>query len=164
MLDVALLSLGLLAGEVSDVRIEVFGEACLAETPVSRDRLATLARRKGWPQGQADTPANLEWRDYYRAGDAIIRLDQHRASDVNPGERICVVFVGPAPDNWTDQVSNLRSSGARIGAPGSYDAEVYELPPGLDLVVWDLPGGSRIHALKTPDDVLELSINYPADN
>jgi hypothetical protein len=159
---VALVALGLLAGEAGgDARIQAFGEACLATTPVSRDGLAALARRKGWPQGQAATPDEMEWRDYYRAGEAIIHLDQHRVSELNPGERICVVLVGPAPSDWVDQVSHLQSNGQPVGGPGSYDTQKYVLPPDLELVVWDLPDGSRIHALKTPDDRLELSVNYP---
>lgn len=144
-----------------DAGISVFGDACLKNAPASREGLASLAAQRRWVAGHAPTPENLEWRAVYRAGDAIVRLDQHRASDQSPGERICVVLVGPAPAGWSEQVSTLVSNGAPVGAPGAYDTEVYDLPPGLELTVWDLPDGSRIHALREPDNTLELSVNYP---
>ena len=144
-----------------DPRVAVFGEACLGSLPATREGLASLASRKNWRKVDTVTPGNLVWRDYYRAGQATVRLDQHRAADGNPGERICVVLVGAAPGNWRAQVSGLSAAGARVGDPGTYDTNVYQLPPGLELTVWDLPDGSRIHALREPDNTLELSINYP---
>ncbi|HZW15523.1 MAG TPA: hypothetical protein VFF66_04630 [Brevundimonas sp.] len=144
-----------------DPRIAAFSDACLADSPATREGLKTTAARGGWLIGQAETPEDLEWRDVYRAGQAIVRLDQHRTTAENPGERICVVFIGPAPTDWRDQVSALVTKGSPVGSPGVYDTDVYQLPPELELTVWDLPDGSRIHALREPDNNLELSINYP---
>lgn len=156
------LAAGLLAVQApADAGIAAFGEACLARTPASREAMAELAARGGWPVGRADTPDDLEWRDIYRAGSAIVRLDQHRASNDNPGERICVVLVGAAPNGWRDQVAGLAANGSPVGASAVYDTERYQLPPGLELTVWDLPDGSRIHGLREPDNTLELSVNYP---
>jgi len=149
------------APATADPRIEAFGQACLSETPMTREGLAERARRGRWETGRAETPADLEWRDIYRHGSAIIRLDQHPKVDGNPGERICVVLVGSAPADWRDQVSALTSNGTPVGAPGTYDTERYQLPPELELTVWDLPDGSRIHALREPGNTLELSVNYP---
>jgi len=145
----------------TDPRIGTFGDACLADTPATREGLKAAAARGGWLTGQTATPEDLEWRDIYRAGQAIVRLDQHRTTAANPGERICVVLIGEAPAGWQDQVSALVSNGAPVGAPGTYDTNVYQLPPELELTVWDMPDGSRIHALREPDNTLELSINYP---
>ncbi|MFN3669738.1 MAG: hypothetical protein ACK4VY_10550 [Brevundimonas sp.] len=163
MIVALILGAGLLASEAAaDPRIATFGDACLAETPATRGGLAAAARRHGWSKGQTATPDNLEWRDIYRAGQAIVRLDQHRTTIENPGERICVVLVGAAPADWREQVSALVANGSPVGAPGTYDAAVYQMPPGLELTVWDLPDGSRIHALREPGNSLELSVNYPA--
>jgi hypothetical protein len=144
-----------------DARVLAFGDACLASTPASRAGLAALAAERGWPSGQAPTPEAMAWRDFYRAGEAIVRLDQHRVTDDNDGERICVVLIGPAPVNWRKQVSALVANGAVVGAPGTYETNRYQLPPELELTVWDLPDGSRIHALIDADNSLELSVNYP---
>ena len=162
MSPVLILAAGVLTVQApADVGIAAFGDACLARTPVSREALAELAARRGWPVGRTDTPDNLEWRDIYRAGGVMVRLDQHRESDDNPGERICVVLIGSAPNRWRDQVAKLAANGSPVGAPAIYDTERYQLPPGLELTVWDLPDGSRIHALREPDNTLELSVNYP---
>ncbi|MBI2260542.1 MAG: hypothetical protein HYU62_02635 [Caulobacterales bacterium] len=162
MMSLVALAVGLLATQAAaDPRVAAFGDACLATTPASRQGLVDLAAQRQWPTGRAPTPENLEWRDIYRAGEAIVRLDQHRASDENPGERICVVLIGPAPADWRDQVSALVSGGSAVGAPDPYDTSRYQLPPELELTVWDLPDGSRIHALRESDNTLELSVNYP---
>lgn len=145
----------------TDPRIGTFGDACLTETPATREGLKTAAARNGWLADQTATREELEWRDVYRAGRAIVHLDQHRTTADNPGERICVVLIGDAPAGWRDEVSALVSNGEPVGAPGAYDTNVYQLPPELELTVWDLPDGSRIHALREPDNTLELSINYP---
>lgn len=147
----------------AEAAIKAFGEACLARTPATPESLAALAARSGWPAVSVERPRDLEWRTVYRAGDAVVRLDQHRATDLNPGERICIVLVGPAPAGWRERVSALSANGAPVGAPGAYDPAVYQLPPGLELTVWDLPDGSRIHALREPDGLLELSVNYPTE-
>jgi hypothetical protein len=141
--------------------VAAFQDACLTSTPMARDDLAAMARRKGWAPVRASTPDDLEWRDIYRAGNAVIRLDQHKKTADNAGELICVVFVGPAASGWKDQVSSLLANGVAVGPPGVYDTNVYQMPPELELTVWDLPDGSRIHALREPDNTLELSVNYP---
>lgn len=162
MIPIALIAAGLLAASApADPRVETFAQACLSLTPMTRERLSELARQGRWEEGSFETPANLEWREVYRHGSAIIRLDQHRVTDDSPAQRICVVYVGQAPAGWRDQVSGLNANGSPVGAPGTYDTAVYQLPPGLELTVWDLPDGSRIHALREPDNSLELSVNYP---
>lgn len=164
MLGVLALAASLLAAQPqTDPRIGTFGDACLTETPATREGLKAAAVRNEWLAGQAATPEGLEWRDIYRAGQAVVRLDQHRTTADNPGERICVVLIGRAPAGWQDQVSALVSNGVAVGAPGTYDTNVYQLPPELELTVWDLTDGSRIHALREPDNTLELSVNYPTD-
>ena len=145
----------------TDPRIATFGDTCLTETPATREGLKAAATRNGWLIGQTATPEELDWRDVYRAGRTIVRLDQHRTTADNPGERICVVLIGDARAGWRDEVSALVANGEPVGAPGTYDTNVYQLPPELELTVWDLPDGSRIHALREPDNTLELSINYP---
>jgi hypothetical protein len=162
MLPLVTLVASLLATQAPvDARITAFQDACLTTTPASREGLTELAVQRRWLTGQAATPENLEWRDVYRAGGAIVRLDQHRTTDESPGERICVVLIGSAPADWKGQVSALIANGSAVGAPGTYDTKVYQLPSELELTVWDLPDGSRIHALREPDNTLELSINYP---
>ena len=141
--------------------IAVFHQACLSSIPPTRADLAAVAERQGWTAVRTDTPDDLEWRAVYGVGGAQVRLDQHKASDTSNGELICVVSVGSAPANWKDQVSNLQVKASNVGAPGTYDANFYQLPPELELTVWDLPGGSRIHALREPNNNLELSVNYP---
>ncbi len=158
----ALLAATQLASPTSaDPHIEMFAQACLSQTPMPREALANMAREGRWDIGQGETPDHLEWRDVYRHGTVIVRLDQYRQNDSNPGERICVVLVGEAPSGWQSQVSALEANGTPVGAPGSYDTDVYQLPSDLELMVWDLPDGSRIHALRTSDNILELSVNYP---
>ncbi|WP_339914283.1 hypothetical protein [uncultured Brevundimonas sp.] len=141
--------------------VAAFQDACLTSTPMARADLAAMAERRGWVPVRARTPAELEWRDLYRGGNALIRLDQHKKTADNAGELICVVLVGPAVAGWKDQVSSLLANGVAVGPPGVYDTNVYQMPPELELTVWDLPDGSRIHALREPDNTLELSINYP---
>lgn len=161
MLSAAVLALGVLAAPAAaDDAIAVFGDACLAATPATREGLEAQAIQRGWRSLSVQSEARLEWRVVYQTQAARVRLDQHRGSDDNPGERICVVLVGQAPTGWRDKVSALIANGAPVGAPGAPD-ERYQLPPGLELTVWDLPDGSRIHALRQSDNLLELSVNYP---
>jgi hypothetical protein len=143
------------------IGVAAFQDACLTSTPMARADLAATARREGWVPVRARTPADQEWRDLYRAGNSVIRLDQHKRTADSAGELICVVLVGPAAAGWKDQVSGLLANGVVVGPPGVYDTNFYQLPPGLELTVWDLPDGSRIHALREPDNTLELSVNYP---
>ena len=96
-----------------------------------------------------------------QSGSAAIHLDQQIKSETSDGGRICVVLVGLAPSGWKDEVSRLPLGATVVGAPGVYDVNVYTLPPELELTVWDLPDASRIHALREPDNTLELSVNYP---
>jgi len=145
----------------SETGTAVFERACLSSTPMTREGLADIARQQGWRTVDSDTPAEQDWRAVYRAGGYVVRLDQHRGATENPGERICIVAVGPAPRGWKDKVSALQVNGAPVGAPDTYDHTVYRMPPELELTVWDLPDGSRIHALREPDSNLELSVNYP---
>jgi hypothetical protein len=162
MLSVFLLAAGLLAAPAqADAAIAVFGDACVAATPATREGLSAQAAQRGWRPLRAQLEDGLEWRVIYQAGASRVRLDQHRASDGNPGERICVVLIGQASAGWRDQVSALVANGAPVGAPDTFDTERYQLPPELELTVWDLPDGSRIHALRQSDNLLELSINYP---
>lgn len=162
MLVAAALGAVLIGQPLLDPAIGTFGDACLATTPMTRASISAVASAQGWDVGEADTPDHLEWRDYYRAGRTIVRLDQYRVTDESSGERICVVLVGEAPAGWTEQVSELRSNGQPVGEADAYDTERYQLPPRLALTVWDLPDGSRIHALVTDSGLLELSVNYPA--
>jgi hypothetical protein len=165
LVQIASLAVGLFAAPAAAPTVApgmvVFQDACLTSIPMGRSDLVALAARKGWVAVQASTPDNQEWRDVYRAGDALVRLDQHKTTDANPGARICVVLVGPAVAGWKDQVSGLFAAGAPVGPSDTYDTNVYKLPPELELTVWDLPDGSRIHALREPDNNLELSVNYP---
>ncbi|RZJ00343.1 MAG: hypothetical protein EON90_07945 [Brevundimonas sp.] len=157
----------LLAGQPSgavvqtDAGVAVFGKACLSSLPVERAALASLAQSEGWTPLRAATPQDQEWRDVYRSGAYVIHLDQHKATDEGAGERICVVALSTAPAGWKDQIGALQANGSPVGAPQPYDTAVYQLPPGLELTMWALPDGSRIHALREPDNALELSINYP---
>ncbi len=156
------LAAGLLALQTpGDTGIATFGEACLAETPMRREALADMAERDRWLVGQVEVPGDLEWRDIYRAGEAVVRLDQYPTTADSPGGRICVVLIGPAPTAWKDKVSALTAAGAPVGEPDAYDAEKYRMPADLELTVWDLPDGSRIHALLEDGGTLELSVNYP---
>lgn len=158
------LAAGMLGSTSSEAAIQTFGQACLAQAPATREGLAALAASQHWDFGRPEVPEDLEWRVVYRAGKMIVRLDQHRVSNNSSGERICVVFVGPAPTDWKAQVSALQVNGVPVGAPGEYDGAVYQLPDGIGLTVWDTPAAGRIHALTTPDGQLELSINYPTAN
>jgi hypothetical protein len=166
LIQIASLAVGLFAAPAAAPAVApgvaVFQDACLTSTPAVRSDLAAMAARKGWTAVRARTPEDQDWRDVYRAGDAVIRLDQHTKTGESPGELICVVDIGPAAAGWKDQVSGLLANGAPVGAPDVYDTNVYKLPPELELTVWDLPDGSRIHALREPDNHLELSVNYPA--
>ncbi len=159
LLSTTLLAATLTAQSPANPGVAAFGEACLAATPVTREALADLAAQRGWAAERSGAPDGEEWRDVYRAGDATVRLSQYRAT--GEGERVCVVLVGKAPAGWSDQVSALLVDGAPVGGADTYDPELYQLPPGLELKVWDLPSGSRIHALRTSDGLLELSVNYP---
>lgn len=161
LLAATLLAATLTAPPPVDPRVAAFGDACLAATPATREALASLAAQRGWAAVRPGAPDGVEWRDVYRADDFTVRLDQSHATGEDEGARICVVLVGQAPAGWSDQVSTLLVDGDPVGSPDAYESELYQLPPGLELTVWDLPNGSRIHALRTSDGLLELSVNYP---
>lgn len=145
----------------AETGIAVFGRACLSTTPMTREGLASIAREQGWRAVSSDTPEGYDWRDVYRAGAYVVHLDHHRVTFESMGELICVAAIGSAPRGWKDKVSAFQANGAPVGAPDDYDHNVYQMPPELELTVWDLPDDSRIHALREPDNNLELSVNYP---
>ena len=69
------------------------------------------------------------------------------------------IAAGPV---WKEKVAALEVNGAPLGPPSEVDLAVYQMPEGLEVVVWDLADGSRIHASHVvADDYLELSVNYP---
>lgn len=150
----------LVVSSIPDPEIEVFGQACLGAVPMTREALASVAEARGWQAVEVAPSERLEWRAVYRAGDVVVRLDQHRATEVTLAERICVVDMEAPEADWRNEVSALTANGQLVGPPANVDRSPYRMPPGFDLTVWDLPDGSRIHGTREADGTVELSVNY----
>ncbi|HEY0052744.1 MAG TPA: hypothetical protein VGB49_04960, partial [Caulobacteraceae bacterium] len=151
---------GLLATSASPANdgAAVFGRACLDSIPTSREGLAETARRQGRHAVEGETPEGREWRDIYRAGPLIVRLEQRRADSERLGQTSCAVLANPAPAGWADSVARLPANGGVVGPSDAF----YAQPAHTDITVWNLPGGGRIVAAHLSDnDILELSINHP---
>ncbi|WP_370238362.1 hypothetical protein [Brevundimonas sp.] len=143
--------------------VAAFSTACL---DVRGDRTAfeAVADAQGWSQVEA-APRNNDWIVSYRSAGLIIRLSQYQIATAGgeavPG-RICAVDRIEAGPDWEQQVSALKVDGRILGKSTLPDPDIYQIPPGMEVRVWDLSDGSRIHASFIPArSYLELSINYP---
>lgn len=140
-----------------------FDAACL-EVRGDREAFENVAKAQGWTSVNANV-RDRDWVVAYRSGELIIRLSQYRAETVEDGvvpARICAVDRIEAGPEWEQKLSMLVVDGAPLGNPSQPDMSTYQMPPDMELAVWDLADGSRIHASYVPArSYLELSINYP---
>lgn len=143
--------------------VAVFSMACL---DVRGDRAAfeAVADGQSWRPVEA-APRNNDWIVSYQSAGLVIRLSQYQVAMVGgeavPG-RICAVDRIEAGPDWEQQVSALKVDGRVLGKSTLPDPDVYQIPPGMEVRIWDLSDGSRIHASYIPArSYLELSINYP---
>lgn len=162
------LSLALMGAPAGDERassaVDVFFDACLDQT-ATRESLTDKAAASGWTRLSLRTSDEYDWRLGFRAGEYIVHLDHSPAAEreggSSPEQLICVVYVGPEPDGWKDEMAALEIDGEAVGSPDPYDTAAYQMPPGMTLTMWDIEGRGRVHALVEPDGNLELSVNYP---
>ncbi len=143
--------------------VAAFNKACVQ---VRGDRAAfeNVARAQGWTPIESNL-GNREWVVGFRSNGLIIRLSQYRSETLEGGAipaRICAVDRIEAESDWEQLVAALEVGGRALGASSLPDPEVYQIPAGMEVRVWDLADGSRIHASYIPArSYLELSINYP---
>ena len=150
-------------GDTVAPAVAAFNKACV-EVRGDRATFEGVARTQGWTPVETN-PGNRDWVVGYRSGGLVVRLSQYRSETLDGGvlpARICAVDRIEAGPDWEQKVSTLQVEGRALGASNLPDAERYQIPPGMEVRVWDLADGSRIHASYMPArSYLELSINYP---
>lgn len=143
--------------------VAAFSKACV-EVRGDRAAFESVARSESWTPAETNL-GSRDWAVGYRSGGLIIRLSQYPSQTPGDGSvppRICAVDRIEAGPEWEQKVSALHVDGESLGASMSPDAERYRIPPGMEVRVWDLADGSRIHASYiSARSYLELSINYP---
>ncbi|NJC40470.1 hypothetical protein GGQ87_000728 [Brevundimonas alba] len=144
--------------------LTAFDIACL-RVRGDREALAALAKAKGWDSVEGGSPPAGGWQvGYWIESGAVVRLSGYPASEdgLTPAQVICAVDGIETRPGWEQTVSALPVNGAALGEGARPDMSTYRIPPGMEVKVWDLADGSRIHASSfSARSYLELSINYP---
>lgn len=144
--------------------VAAFDLACL-RVRGDRDALAAVAKAQGWETAERRSPPERGWQvGYWTETGALVRLSGYPASSdgSTPAQVICAVDRIETGPGWGQKVSALSVDGAPLGEPSQPDMSTYRMPPEMELTVWDLADGSRIHASYVPArNYLELSVNYP---
>ena len=150
-------------GDTVAPAVAAFNKACV-EVRGDRGAFENVARAQGWTPVETNL-GNREWVVGFRSDGLIIRLSQYRSETLEGGAipaRICAVDRIEAGSEWEQKVAALQVDGRPLGASTLPDPEVYQIPASMEVRVWDLADGSRIHASYIPArSYLELSINYP---
>ncbi len=144
--------------------VMAFDQACL-QVRGDRVALAAVANAQGWASAERRSPPERGWQvGYWTETRALVRLTGYPATadGLTPAQVICAVDRIEARPGWEQKVSALTVDGAPLGEPSQPDLSTYQIRPDMELKVWDLADGSRIHASYIPTrSYLELSINYP---
>ena len=144
--------------------VMAFDHACL-RVRGDREALASTAKAQGWEPAERRSPPTRGWEaGYWTDTGALVRLSGYPASGdgMTPAQVICAVDRIETGPGWEAKVSALSVDGAPLGEPSQPDMSTYRMPPDMELTVWDLADGSRIHASYVPArNYLELSVNYP---
>jgi len=155
-----------------DDGIAAFSRACL-QVRGDRDKLAAAAEGMGLTPFAIEPRDGHDWVDAFRGASLAIRLhhipaqssptsDSSSVSTRIPEQLICAVDVPDVSGDWRAALEALTVDGAPLGA-GREPGQDYVFPDEVEILIWDLADGSRIHgSYIAADRYLELSVNYPA--
>ncbi len=149
-----------------DTSVAAFKAACL-NIRGDRAKLQELATIKGWRPSQAELHPAMDWMDVYEVGSTVLKLAHIPkvvdGDSITPEQLICALDGVEASPDWAQALSSLEIEDRVLGAPKPPPGN-YDIPPGLEMGVWFLPDGSRLHgSYIAAQRRLEISINYPTE-